>query len=424
MGLSVVIPYFRQARCLDLTLGALAAQDPDAGRFEVLVVDDDSRDDVDALVRAYQDRLDLRLIRLPVNRGRAVARNRGMAEATGDRIVLLDADSLAGPGLIGRHARFHRSRPEDVLLGARIEHDWRAVHDPTRPPAPSAYHTDLRYRWGLDPGTFADHPAPWIFGYSHHMSVPSAQVRAVGGFDERFVRWGHEDVEFAYRLFLAGRRRAGHFHFDPLALCHHIPHFRETANSWAEAGQLLTYMIDKHRTLELELYKDGPMGVAAALPTYLERLRALHDWDNRAARDEALAALPARQEPGRLVMGIGLADRVPFTGHTEVLDQRPPTEAPPGLIGLRLPFPADHFADLLHLDVWRTAAPDHLSRMVVEGLRVARTVYLGASKGVPTADEVGLVDCPEHLCDMLRGHTDSEVVHDGDHAWLIRIRRG
>ncbi|WP_434739462.1 glycosyltransferase family 2 protein [Micromonospora sp. SH-82] len=422
MTLSVVIPYFRQVRALDLSLGALAAQDPDAGRFEVVIVDDDSRDEVESLVETYRDRLDLRLVRLPVNLGRAAARNRGVAEATGERIVLLDADSLADPGLVGRHARFHIDHPEKVLLGARIEHDWRAVHDPTRPPPPSAYHTDLRYRWGLDPETFSDSPAPWIFGYSHHMSVPTAQIRALGGFDERFVRWGHEDVEFSYRLFLAAGRQPGHFHFDPLALCHHVPHFRNALSNWAEADGILPYMIDKHRTMEVELYKEGPLGVNAALPTYLERLGSLHDRDNRAALDEILAALPHRQEPGRLGIGIGLADRMASHPGTELVDHRPPAEAPPGLIGLRLPYPGDRFADLLNLDVWRIASPEHLSKMVIESLRVARAVYLGGSKGLPT-DDLGLVDCPDHLCDMLRGHTDSEVIHDGDHAWVIRIRR-
>ncbi|MFY1697894.1 glycosyltransferase family 2 protein [Solwaraspora sp. WMMA2101] len=426
MELSIVVPYFRQRRCLELTLRSLAGQRPDADGFDVVVVDDDSRDDVDQLVAAYRDRLDVRLVRQPVNRGRAAARNRGAEEATGERILLLDADSMADPDLVAGHARFHRTRPNDVLLGVRVEHDWRAVAGSTAtagPPTVAAYHTDLRYRWGLDPATFSDGPAPWTFAYSHNMSVPADHFHQIGGFDERFVKWGHEDIEFAYRLFVASARRPGYFHFDPTARCHHLPHFRHNATNWAEANQMLPYLVGKHRTLEVELYEEGPMGVNAALPVYLTRLQTLYGVANQVGLGETLDALRQPLPPGRLGIGIGLADRMPPADGSDVLEHRPESGAAPALIGIRLPFPDHRFADLLNFDVWRIASPEHLSKMVVDGLRVARTMYLGASREVPGGADVGLIDCPDYLCDMLSGYAEADIVHDGDHAWVVRVRR-
>jgi glycosyltransferase involved in cell wall biosynthesis len=425
VALSIVIPYFRQRRCLDLTLGSLTTQHPDAGRFDVVVVDDGSGDDVDQLVAAYRDQLDVRLVRQPVNRGRAAARNRGAQEATGERIVLLDADSMADPGLIASHARFHRARPDDVLLGVRAEHDWGTVTGGTVAGSPTFadYHSDLRYRWGLDPATFSDGPGPWVFAYSHNMSVPARQLRAVGGFDERFVKWGHEDIEFAYRLFVASGRRPGYFHFDPTALCHHLPHFRQPSMNWAAADQMLPYVLDKHRTLDVELYGEGPMGVNKALPVYLTRLRTLHGVANQAGLDETLDALPQPPAPGRLGIGIGLADRMPPSADSDVLEHGPLSDAAPTMIGIRLPFPDHRFADLLNFDVWRIASPEHLSKMVLEGLRVAQTMYLGASRDVPGGSEVGLVDCPDYLRDMLGEYAETDVAHDGEHAWVVRIRQ-
>lgn len=58
---------------------------------EVIVIDDGSTDDTAAVARAAG----ARVLRLPVNGGKSAAIARGLAEARGDLILLLDAD-LAG----------------------------------------------------------------------------------------------------------------------------------------------------------------------------------------------------------------------------------------------------------------------------------------------------------------------------------------
>src|SRR5262249_6696061 len=158
----------------------------------------------------------------------AAARNSGAAVADADRLLLLDADSYADPGLLDAHARFGRSFPDKVLLGARDEWSWGLVNGQPAPPADLAcgHIRDLRFSYGLDPAAFATSDVPWVFGHSHNMSLPAADFRACGGFDENFTGWGYEDIEFAYRLYAMAGRPAGYFQFDTTALCHHLPHFR------------------------------------------------------------------------------------------------------------------------------------------------------------------------------------------------------
>ncbi|HWF82943.1 MAG TPA: glycosyltransferase [Streptosporangiaceae bacterium] len=428
LSLSVIIPVYRQSRCLDMTLGSLAAQTPSPGEFEVIVVDDGSGDDTAAVVGKHEASLPVRLVQHGVNRGRAAARNSGAAVAESDRLLLLDADSYADPGLLDAHARFGRSFPGKVLLGARNEWSWQLVADQPAPLADLARGPvkDLRFVYGLEPAAVGTSDVPWIFGHSHNMSLPAADFRACGGFDENFTGWGYEDIDFAYRLYVAAGRATDYFQFDTAALCHHLPHFRLSAENWAQAAKTVTYFIDKHHSLEVEFINEGPLFVCDLLPAYLRRLRLLHAADRAGRGEQVLATLPPAVSPGRLAIGIGLAGHAPDDGMTEFIDHRPPdAHTAPGLIGLRLPFPDGRFADLVNIDLWRVLWPNHLPKLVVEGLRVAKTLYLGYSRHLVEASEAGLIAGPDYVCDMLNGRYCQASISDpaDDILWIKTSRR-
>jgi poly-beta-1,6-N-acetyl-D-glucosamine synthase len=88
---SILIAAYNEEASIADTLRSIANQDY-PGVFEVFVVDDGSRDRTPAIVDAC-DHDWLRLIRQPVNGGKAAALNRGLAEARYDLVVTLDADS-------------------------------------------------------------------------------------------------------------------------------------------------------------------------------------------------------------------------------------------------------------------------------------------------------------------------------------------
>ena len=90
-AVSILIAAYNEEASIADTLRSLANQDY-PGAFEVIVIDDGSRDRTAAIVEAC-DQDWLRLLRQPRNAGKAAALNRGLAEARHELVVTLDADS-------------------------------------------------------------------------------------------------------------------------------------------------------------------------------------------------------------------------------------------------------------------------------------------------------------------------------------------
>jgi hypothetical protein len=113
-SVSVVIPTYRRRDALPRVIAAISA---DPYPSEIIVVVDGCFDG------SYQLLLDLaqKEPRLrPVwreNGGDAVARQTGVEQASGDVVLLLDDDVLAGPGLAHRHAAIHARMNDLVVLG-------------------------------------------------------------------------------------------------------------------------------------------------------------------------------------------------------------------------------------------------------------------------------------------------------------------
>ena len=96
---SVVIPLYQTQDYIGAALSSVLAQT--FTDFEVIVVDDGSRDGGPEIVRSRADPR-VRVI-TQENRGLAGARNTGIRQAHGDLIALLDADDLWDPRKIELH---------------------------------------------------------------------------------------------------------------------------------------------------------------------------------------------------------------------------------------------------------------------------------------------------------------------------------
>jgi hypothetical protein len=95
--LSVVIPVYNREREVRRAIESCLGQQ--AADFEVIVVDDASRDRSAAVAAEYAGR-GVRLLRHPVNLGSSPARSSGVRAAAGAWIVRLDSDDELAPGAL------------------------------------------------------------------------------------------------------------------------------------------------------------------------------------------------------------------------------------------------------------------------------------------------------------------------------------
>jgi glycosyltransferase involved in cell wall biosynthesis len=109
---SVVIPTYNRSDLLVETLQSVFAQT--FRDFEVIVVDDGSTDDTLERLSLFRERV--RVISQP-NGGVGVARNRGIAEASGRYVALLDHDDLWMPEKLARQVRFLEEHSTCIAVG-------------------------------------------------------------------------------------------------------------------------------------------------------------------------------------------------------------------------------------------------------------------------------------------------------------------
>lgn len=115
MKLSVVIRSKDEADRLRLTLASLARQ---SMRAEVVVVDDGSSDHTPDVIAEAALRSPVKALRHERALGRCAASNAGAEAASGEVLLFLDGDTLAGPDCVARHAMAHADMP---MLAGRGE---------------------------------------------------------------------------------------------------------------------------------------------------------------------------------------------------------------------------------------------------------------------------------------------------------------
>jgi glycosyltransferase involved in cell wall biosynthesis len=214
---SVVLPVLNGAATLPQQLQALAGQTyPD--RWELVVADNGSTDETVTVVGEWTNRLPcLRLVDASQRMSTNYARNVGAAAARGELLTFCDADDVATPGWL---AAMVAALGRYDLVGGRL--DDEALNDPVS--------RAWRVRPGADglPSALSFRP----YATSANLGVRAEVLRALGGWNEEFVRGGTE-VEFCWRAQLAGYRLG----YAPDA----VMQYRYRTTRWAFAYQLYRY---------------------------------------------------------------------------------------------------------------------------------------------------------------------------------------
>jgi GT2 family glycosyltransferase len=185
--ISVIVPTYKRAPSLRRCLQSLRAQDhPD---FEILVVDDGSRDGSAEAVRSEFP--EVRVFVQTRNLGPAAARNRGIRAATGELLAFTDDDCVPPTDWLRRHELLHAEARVGAAGGPQVAR------------APNFFD---RFDMARQPGWYGaaagSAPAGSDVLYSNNLSVRREVFEQVGLFDERFL--SGEDPELTRRIARAG----------------------------------------------------------------------------------------------------------------------------------------------------------------------------------------------------------------------------
>jgi GT2 family glycosyltransferase len=233
---SVVVPAGGARASLGVLLEALSRQTVPRDRFEVVVVVNPPDDETVRLVERFDSTLQVVALSKP-RRGRAAACNAGVALAGGELVVFLDDDMCPAEEWLERHLERHAASSGIVALGAvpvRLDAASRPLE-----------------RWVAD--RFASHhkrlaEPRQVFHlrdfFSGNASLRREVFTAVGGFDEEYAEYGHEDLELCLRLRGAGVGPV----FEPRAIAHqrYCKGFGDFSRDMRAAGGTAVLLARKH----------------------------------------------------------------------------------------------------------------------------------------------------------------------------------
>jgi glycosyltransferase involved in cell wall biosynthesis len=197
MRATIQLCTYNRAALLGRVLDACFEQTLPFDAYEVVLVNDGSRDETPAVIERARGRATcaFTVIDQP-NAGLARARNAGIARSRGERIAFIDDDVLVSPAFLAEHLKTAQKEPDAIVRGGVINTDSFDLL-----PAPA---------WSI-----ANYSGN--FFWTTNVSVSRARLEQVGPFTETFREYGWEDIELGLRLRFAGTRSL----FNPRALAYH-----------------------------------------------------------------------------------------------------------------------------------------------------------------------------------------------------------
>jgi glycosyltransferase involved in cell wall biosynthesis len=270
---SVVIPSHDRCEVLLEVLAALEAQ-RGAPDFEVVVVDDGSRDGTPERLRARRGPLPLAVLAQEA-RGPAAARNRGVAAANGEWVAFLGDDTVPEPGWLAAHAaaRERRGGGEEVAVVG-----YTGWHPRVRRTAFLDFLNEQGLQFGYALIRNPDE-VPFNFFYTSNLSLARSRLLEEP-FDEGFPYPAWEDIETSYRLVRRGLRIV--YAPEARAAHDHPTDFDRFAARQERAGYCGVVFFLRHPELAgfVGLGAEGPAPLPPAGPQRRREalVRALHKW--------------------------------------------------------------------------------------------------------------------------------------------------
>ena len=243
MQVSIIIPYKDRLNNLILCLNSLNKQTVQSDKYEIII---GSLDEIYTLQEINNRYKNIKIICKPQNLWNpSLARNIALRNALGDKIILLDADIIVNNNFVEKHLFF--SSPYEIVVGSVCDYDENAenISQPN-------ICTDIR--WSINPNKA---PFKWALCWSGNVAFSNSVLKKGLFFDENFVGWGGEDLEWAYRLHINGYR----FLFTREIEGKHIPHQRDVKKNRKEESLNFEFFSKKYKSKEVDfVVKHGDLG--------------------------------------------------------------------------------------------------------------------------------------------------------------------
>ena len=245
-SLGVVIPCHNNSWQLN---GVLKSLDYQTVKPEIVVaVDDNSNPSEEVRLRYLCRRFGAVYTKLPDPRKRpeafgrrSHARNHGTKALDTDLILYLDGDMLVSPGYIEEIKHYHAALRRIYIRGQRY-----SIYTAQQTKGMESCLAEVKKQHILretlcsyitPPPDFVGKKAyqaayydKWEWCASNNLSVRKEHVSQIGYWDENFVGWGEEDIDFSFRLYRLGLTpihlvsgNAASYHLE-----HHIDHETNT----------------------------------------------------------------------------------------------------------------------------------------------------------------------------------------------------
>jgi GT2 family glycosyltransferase len=192
--------------------------------FRIVVLDDASTDATLAAVRAHAGDLALEILATPVRLGRSRNRNRAALAVRGESILLFwDGDMVPAPDLVEKHLAFHAAALRPSALYGRVYFEGQST---------LARYLNARPLENRLPHARFPLLVPGRKLLTSNFSLPVDVFLRSRGFDEHFLHWGGEDMEYGLRLAgldvpLYYQPAAHGFHPDPGPVANFVDRHRE-----------------------------------------------------------------------------------------------------------------------------------------------------------------------------------------------------
>lgn len=201
-----------------------------------------------------------------------------MRNATGEVVVQIDADTMLAPQALQRLFDDNFAFGQRVCaVGQVVGYDNNTGGDiesvelrPYDDHLAALQDMAAAPGWPADPRFQVEHNIPWAFAWTGLIALPTAAVTADRlWFDESFVGWGNDDLEWGYRVCASGIPIT----LRPDVYGLHLPHTRKTTANRLTGQANADRFLRKWPTRDVELVRlAGDTRANGLWPGYLTAL--------------------------------------------------------------------------------------------------------------------------------------------------------